>query len=72
MRPWGAAFTGGLQSFLYMSFCLALRKMHFDDALENFPIYCTSAFLSAIASIFFYPDKGILWGNSGSGNALGI
>lgn len=55
-----------------MPFCLILKKVHFDDAMENFPIYCTGAFMSAFSSIFFWPDKGILWGHGDSGNALGI
>ena len=36
MKPWGAIFTGGLQSFLYMVACLILKKVRFDDAMENF------------------------------------
>jgi ammonia channel protein AmtB len=55
-----------------MLFCLILKKIRFDDAMENFPIYGTAAFFSAITSVFFMPDTGILWGYSGSGSALGI
>jgi ammonia channel protein AmtB len=72
MRPWGALFTGAFQSLFYMTFCLVLKKTRFDDAMENFPIFGTASFISAIASIVFLPDKGALWGHKESGSMIGI
>ena len=55
-----------------MVFALVLIKIRFDDAMEYFPMFGTAGFLSAIFSVFFYPDVGILWGHSESGSKLGI
>jgi Amt family ammonium transporter len=63
IRPWGGLITGVIESFLYMSMCIILRKFKFDDPMENFSIYFTAGILSMFACAFFTPGKGILWGN---------
>lgn len=54
--PWGAILTGFIESIFYMLFCLILKKLKFDDPLESFSIYTTSALWSLIACTFFIPN----------------
>jgi ammonia channel protein AmtB len=63
MRPWGALITGIFEAFFYMILCLILKKIKFDDPMENFAIYGTGGVWSMVASSFFTSKKGILWGN---------
>lgn len=72
MQPWGALCTGVIEAFFYMLLCLIMKKVKFDDPMENFQIYGTGALWAMIASVFFIPDTGILWGGAGSGSLLGI
>lgn len=62
MRPWGAIITGFFESFFYMLFCLIVKKCKFDDPMENFAIYCSGGMWAMVASAFFTPHSGILWG----------
>lgn len=55
-----------------MLWCLIMQRVKFDDAMENFQIYGTASFLAMFASVFFLPEKGILWGSMDSGSILGI
>jgi ammonia channel protein AmtB len=52
--------------------CLILKKVKFDDPLENFAIYGSAGFWSMLASAFFIPYEGILWSSSSSGSILGV
>jgi Amt family ammonium transporter len=72
MPPWGAVVTGLIQSPFYMICCYVFKKVKFDDPMENFQVYATAGFWSMLASIFFWPDSGILWGGKDSGSLLGI
>lgn len=36
MKPWGALVTGTIASFMYMTMCLIVKKVKFDDPMENF------------------------------------
>jgi Amt family ammonium transporter len=72
MKPWGALITGTTQALVYMVACLILQRVKFDDAMENFQIYGTASFVAMLASVFFLPNKGILWGNNSAGSILGI
>ena len=72
IRPWGALVTGLFEAVFYMSMCIILKKIKFDDPMENFAIYCTAGIWSMFACAFFTPGKGILWSNLASGNLLGI
>jgi ammonia channel protein AmtB len=72
MKPWGALITGSVQGIVYMFTCLIMRRVKFDDAMENFQTYGTASFMAMFASVFFLPDKGILWGSNSSGSILGI
>ena len=72
MPPWGAVCTGLIQSLFYMVSCYIFKQVKFDDPMENFQVYGTAAFWAMIASIFFWPDSGILWGGKDSGSLLGI
>lgn len=36
MKPWGALITGAVQALVYMTACLIMKKVKFDDAMENF------------------------------------
>ena len=40
--------------------------------MENYQIYGTASFTAMLASVFFLPENGILWGNTSSGSILGI
>lgn len=57
---------------MYMTMCLIMQRVKFDDAMENFQTFGTASFTAMFASVFFLPDKGILWGNLESGSILGI
>lgn len=72
MKPWGALVTGSIAAFLYMTLCLISRKSKFDDPMENFQIYTSAGFWGMIASAFFIPNKGVLWGGKESGSFIGI
>ncbi len=72
MKPWGALVTGAVQALFYMIACLVMRRVKFDDAMENYQIYGTASFTAMLASVFFLPENGILWGSTGSGSILGI
>jgi len=72
MKPWGALVTGSISAFLYMTLCLISKKSKFDDPMENFQVYASAGFWGMIASAFFIPNKGVLWGGSESGNFIGI
>lgn len=72
MKPWSALVTGVIQAFLYMLFCMIFKKMKIDDPMENFQIYGSAAFWAMLASVFFIPNRGILWGGTDSGSLLGI
>lgn len=72
MKPWGALVTGIIAAFLYIILCLIVRKSKFDDPMENFQIYASAGFWGMIASAFFIPNTGVLWGGSNSGNFLGV
>ena len=72
MKPWSALVTGVIQSFLYMFMCLIMKKAKIDDAMENFQIYGSAAVWAMLASVFFIPNQGILWGGANSGSLLGI
>jgi Amt family ammonium transporter len=72
MKPWGALVTGSIAAFLYMTLCLIARKSKFDDPMENFQIYTSAGFWGMIASAFFIPNKGVLWGGKESGSFIGI
>jgi Amt family ammonium transporter len=72
MKPWGALVTGTIASFLYIILSLIARKSKFDDPLENFQVYASAGFWGMIASAFFIPNTGVLWGASNSGNFLGV
>jgi len=72
MRPWGGILTGFFNAFFYMLSCLILKRVKFDDPMENFSIYGPTAFWAMLASVFFIPYKGILWSSSLSGNLVGI
>ncbi len=63
IRPWGALITGIVESVLYCTTCLILKKIKFDDPMENFSIYSTAGIWSMFACAFFTPGEGILWGN---------
>jgi ammonium transporter, Amt family len=72
MKPWGALVTGTIASFLYMTMCFIVKKVRFDDPMENFQIYSSAGFWGMIASAFFIPNKGVLWGGKESGSFIGI
>jgi len=72
MKPWGALVTGSIEAFLYMTLCLIAKKSKFDDPMENFQIYTSAGFWGMIASAFFIPNKGVLWGGKESGSFIGI
>ncbi|TNV84072.1 hypothetical protein FGO68_gene17622 [Halteria grandinella] len=72
MKPWGALITGTTQALVYMVTCLIMQRVKFDDAMENFQTFGTASFVAMFASVFFLPDKGILWGNNKAGSLLGI
>jgi ammonia channel protein AmtB len=72
MKPWGALVTGSIEAFLYMTLCLISKKSKFDDPMENFQIYTSAGFWGMIASAFFIPNKGVLWGGKESGSFIGI
>lgn len=72
MKPWGALVTGSIAAFLYMTLCLIVKKSKFDDPMENFQIYASAGFWGMIASAFFIPNKGVLWGGKESGSFIGI
>lgn len=72
MKPWGALVTGTIASFLYMTLCFIVKKVRFDDPMENFQIYASGGFWGMIASAFFIPNKGVLWGGKESGSFIGI
>jgi ammonia channel protein AmtB len=36
MQPWGALITGVIEAFFYMLLCLIMKKVKFDDPMENF------------------------------------
>jgi ammonia channel protein AmtB len=72
MKPWGALVTGAVQALCYMTACLVMRKVKFDDSMENYQIYGTGSFTAMLASVFFLPEEGILWGSMTSGSILGI
>lgn len=63
IRPWGALVTGGFESLFYCIFCLVLKKIKFDDPMENFSIYCSAGVWSMFSCAFFTPGRGILWSN---------
>jgi len=52
--------------------CIVMRRVKFDDAMENYQIYGTASFTAMLASVFFLPEEGILWGSMSSGSILGI
>ena len=64
MKPWGALVTGAVQALAYMIACLVMRRVKFDDAMENYQIYGTGSFTAMLASVFFLPTNGILWGST--------
>lgn len=72
MKPWGALVTGSIAAWLYMTLCLIARKSKLDDPMENFQIYTSAGFWGMIASAFFIPNKGVLWGGKESGSFIGI
>lgn len=72
MKPWGALVTGTIASFFYMTLCFIVKKVRFDDPMENFQIYASGGFWGMIASAFFIPNKGVLWGGKESGSFIGI
>jgi ammonia channel protein AmtB len=72
MKPWSAIVTGFIEGLLYMTLCLIMKKAKFDDPMENFQIYGSAGFWAMLASAFFLPNKGILWGGKDSGSILGI
>lgn len=72
MKPWAALITGVIEAFIYMIFALIMKKCRFDDPMENFQIYGSASIWAMIASVFFIPNKGILWGDKDSGSLLGI
>jgi Amt family ammonium transporter len=72
MKPWGALVTGTIAAFLYMTMCFIVKKVRFDDPMENFQVYASAGFWGMIASIFFIPNKGVLWGGKESGSLIGI
>jgi ammonia channel protein AmtB len=72
MKPWGALITGTAQSLAYMLTCLIMSRVKFDDSMENYQVYGTASFTAMFVSVFFLPDKGILWGSDESGSILGI
>jgi len=55
-----------------MATCLVLKKVKFDDPMENFAIYGSAGFLSTLSSSFFLPYEGILWSGTQSGSILGV
>ena len=36
MKPWAALIVGCIEAVLYMVFCAIMKKVRFDDAMENF------------------------------------
>lgn len=72
MKPWGALIVGSIEALLYMIFCAIMKRVRFDDAMENFQIYGSASFWAMVASVFFIPEKGILWSDPDSGSLLGI
>ena len=72
MKPWSALVTGVIEAFLYMILAWIMKLVRFDDAMENFQIYGSASFWAMVASVFFIPDRGILWGDKDSGSLLGI
>ena len=67
MKSWAALVTGAVQALVYMTTCLIMQRVKFDDAMENFQTYGTASFTAMLAAVFFLPDQGILWGAMGSG-----
>lgn len=71
MRPWGGILTGFFNAFFYMLSCLVLKRVKFDDPMENFSVYGPTGFWAMLASVFFIPYSGILWSSPLSGNLVG-
>ena len=72
MKPWGALITGAVQALVYMTACLIMKRVKFDYSMENFQTFGTASFTAMLASVFFIPNYGILWGFNNSGSILGI
>ena len=72
MKPWSALVTGLIAAFLYMTVCLIMKKIKYDDPMENFQIYGSAGFWGMVSSIFFIPNTGIIQGGKDSGSLLGI
>lgn len=72
MKPWAALITGGVEALCYSITCFLMKKVKFDDAMENYQIYGSASFWAMVSSTFFLPDEGVFWGGKDAGSILGI